>query len=490
MRLAERAARDRSAGGVLTLRVTSTATNKEGAHLLLAAAIILGAGIPATALIALAGPQVVLLLAGGLIVVVAAIFAPGVVLAMLLLVPFYKGAAQPYIPVDITVLLAALNVAQVIPVLRNRRRANRSVIGLALWGTLALLVIAGIIYAPDQQLAMSRATTFLAVLFLPILPAALRVSSERLYLRQFLNTILGLGVLTVVLGLLALSSTERLSVLGADTISVSRAALLVPILGLSLVARGTNRGIQFLMAVLIPMAIIVALASGSRGPLIVAFLIAAAGAAIRVARVRHIDWRLIGTIAALAVACGVVVVVAAPALPTSSLERFTLLWDFVQGGISREGTLASDASTGARLDLFGAALTMFADRPVTGYGMGGFEVISPRILGPAEPNTYPHNAILQLAAEFGLVGLALFVALILIALARPLPQRATSSALRVLFVFFLLNAMVSGDIFDDRMMWGLLVLIFSLEAGRQITAVEPASRDPRVGTLAARPIQG
>ena len=468
--------------------MTSIALKTERAASVRTATIVLGAGIPAAAIIALAGPPAALLLTGGLVVVLATIFAPGVVLALLLLVPFYKGAAQAYVPVDITVLLAVLNLVQLIPVLRDRRRIDRSVIGLVLWGTLPLLLTAGILYAPDQDLAISRAATFVALLFLPALPAAFRVVSEQRYLRQFLFTIFGLGALTVVLGLLALSRTERLLVLGTDTISVSRAAILVPILGLTFVARDAHRWIRLLATALIPLAIIVAIASGSRGPLLVALIMAATGATIRIARVRTIDWKVARTIAALTIGFGVILAVAAPALPSSSIGRFTLLWDFAQGEVLGDRTPGGDASSGARLDLFGAALKMFSDRPIAGYGTGSFEVISRQILGPNQPNAYPHNAVFQFASEFGLVGLFLFLGLITIGLGRPLPPHASSSALRILFVFFLLNAMVSGDIFEDRITWGLLVLMISLDSGRHIAGQRPTSKDPGVCALVPRPL--
>jgi hypothetical protein len=47
-------------------------------------------------------------------------------------------------------------------------------------------------------------------------------------------------------------------------------------------------------------------------------------------------------------------------------------------------------------------------------------------------------------------------------------------ALRALFLFYILNAMVSGDIFTDRETLGLLFLILAIEAPATVAALEPS----------------
>jgi len=62
--------------------------------------------------------------------------------------------------------------------------------------------------------------------------------------------------------------------------------------------------------------------------------------------------------------------------------------------------------------------------------------------------------LLEVAAELGIVGLALSVCLVLTALRRRLPLNAASGTIRAVFLLLLIEAMVSGDIFSDRMTWG------------------------------------
>jgi O-antigen ligase len=436
-------------------------------------AIALVSGVSAAILVVLAGPGLAILVMLGLAALLATAYAPGLVLAALLLVPFYKGAIQPFSPIDITVVLAGLNVVQAIPVFLDRRDHHRSGLGLVLWLALGMLLVGGILYASDQNLALSHVLTFWTLLFLPILPAALRVGADHRYVRQFLWAFFGLGVLTVILGVLDLSKTDRLVILGGNTINASRAALLVPLVGLTFVI--PNRA-PILGAItragtllLIPLAIVVALASGSRGPLLALALLGILAAGRYLLIRGSVDSRAIRRTVVVVVASVLILAIAAPQLPGSSLQRFALFQEFLTGTLSGEPTASGDTSSGARVRLFSAAVRMFEQRPLLGAGPAGYQALSAEFLGPVEADQYPHNALLQFAAEFGLVGVTLFVALVVLGLARRLPPDNVSRALRIAFLFFLLNAMISGDIFADRATWGLLVLVLCLDMPRRAT---------------------
>jgi O-antigen ligase len=407
--------------------------------------------------------------------VVATVFAPGVILAALMLVPFYKGAAQPYSPVDITVVLAALNAVQVVYVLVRRDFGSRSTAGIVLWILLACLLVAGILYAPDQQLAIDRVLQFWALTFIPILPAALRVGADPRYVRQLLWAVFGIGLLTVILGVFALSSSDRLVVLGGNTISAGRAALFVPIIGLAFVLPRAGPVVRVATILLVPVAAVVSVASGSRGPLLMLLLIAGFSIVRGFLAGRAINWGLVRAISIIALISIPVAVLAAPELPGSSLQRFALFGDFVNGALSGEATASGDTSSGARVRLFDGAIRIFLDRPIVGAGPGGFEALSGHYLGPFA-DQYPHNSLLQVAAEFGIVGLGLFAVLVGLGLFRRLPPGVTASSLRLLFAFFLLNSMISGDILADRMTWGLLVILLCLDARTFGTAI-PGERE-------------
>ena len=428
-----------------------------------------GAAATAAVISITAGPVGSLVVVLGAVTLLAAVFVPGVPFAAFVLIPFYKGAVQPYSPIDITILLALVNAIQIVPLVTNSRSRHVSRAGIALWMGLALLVLAGIMYAPDQQLALGRAISYWALLFLPILPAAARVGSNPRHVRHFLWTLMGMGSLMVGLGVAALfargvSDTEPLILLGTSTISVGRAALLVPLLGVVFVLRDARQGLRVIAVVLMPAAIVVALASGSRGPLLFLFVLGLLGLVGYFARPRANRWRRVGLVASVAAVSIIVLSLAAAFVPAQSLQRFVRFGDFVQGALSGNTTASSgDTSAQARLTLFGLAVTMFEERPILGSGTASYEALSPRFLGAGAADQYPHNAILQLAAEFGLLGVALFAGLTLLALFRRLPLGSEWGAVRATFLFFLLNAMVTGDVFEDRLLWGLLMVVLLAE---------------------------
>lgn len=409
-----------------------------------------------------AGPGLAILIALGLTTIAVAVWMPGVVFAAYLLIPFYKGAIQPYLPIDVTVLLAVLNAAQLIPFLRGRLNLMISRSGMLLWVALACLILAGALYAPDQALAVSKVANWDALVFLPML-AAVRVGSNPRHVRQFLWTFFGFGLLVVVLGVAMLSTTQRLTLLGTNTIGVGRAALFVPLVGLTFVLYAGRRSLAAIAVALVPAAIVVELASGSRGPLLVLLGIGFLGSVRYVIRPRSIDWGRTALLAGAVVASAIVVSAVAVDLPGASTDRFLRFGEFVEGSFAGdEGASTVDTSAGSRVALFVLAVDLFEERPILGFGTAGYQALSPRYLPASQAEDYPHNTLLQFAAEFGVVGASLFVFLVALGLWRALPAARTSSAIRALFLFFLLNAMISGDIYTDRPTWGLLMLVLCI----------------------------
>jgi len=128
-----------------------------------------------------------------------------------------------------------------------------------------------------------------------------------------------------------------------------------------------------------------------------------------------------------------------------------------------------DVSALERLSAYGIALQLFLQHPFFGVGAGGF-----RAFYVAE---YPHNIELEFLAEYGLVGTALFIALIvavikLVGRTRLLVRGSLEAEqVRRCFVLILIyasiNAQVSGAITGNGWLWlgagGLLALKASLE---------------------------
>jgi O-antigen ligase len=90
-----------------------------------------------------------------------------------------------------------------------------------------------------------------------------------------------------------------------------------------------------------------------------------------------------------------------------------------------------------RVDAFGAGLRLFAAHPVFGVGFGQFQTASGEYLIDAM-TTYPHNSVIRVLAEQGVVG-ALMAGAVVLALARSLwrsvhPLRLTAIAVLVAYL--------------------------------------------------------
>lgn len=432
-----------------------------------------GAAMIAGAAGTLFGPLPLVVAAGGAALLVAMVRAPGLVLGAYLLIPYYKGAVQPYSPIDLTVVLAVANAAQIVPVLFRRRRPAGFGGRLALWLALGAVVLGGVLYAPDPSLAMNKAVTYWVLVVMPLVPAALRVVSEPGQLALVATAFCAMGAVVSVLGLDLLSPNSRLTVLGMNTIQVARAAMFLPITGILFAIPLQLRWLTILTIALIPISLVVALASGSRGPLLVIAVLGTCGAARYFARMRVGRWRALAAGAGVAVLGVLVVALFSSSLPAASLARFGDLLAFIQG--TGGGT---ETSAAVRVVLFGFAVQLWSSSPLIGVGTGGFLVLSTLALGPAG-DAYPHNAILQVLAENGLVGLVVFGAVMMVGLLRKLPNDSVAATVHALYAFFLLNAMVSGDIFTDRETLGLLLLLLVLP--RTVDAARDAAHGIRQG---------
>ena len=128
----------------------------------------------------------------------------------------------------------------------------------------------------------------------------------------------------------------------------------------------------------------------------------------------------------------------------------------------------TDQNVVVRLELYKNALLTFKDH-IFGIGIGNFRSIGVRY-------NYPHNMILELAAETGLIGLGIFTVMIvksvrgLLQLVRKCKENGSREEDMLIisysisiFIFALLNAQVSGDLKANEYVWFSIVLIYIIE---------------------------
>lgn len=126
-----------------------------------------------------------------------------------------------------------------------------------------------------------------------------------------------------------------------------------------------------------------------------------------------------------------------------------------------------DASSTSRLYLYPAAFDLWAKSPILGGGTGQFGVA---VTGD-DVQAYPHNIIVEVAAETGLLGVLVLIAMIGFAFsngfihlcAQEGLSRIVSRYLLVACCFSLLNAMVSYDINGNKMLFTFMGLLTAIQ---------------------------
>lgn len=192
---------------------------------------------------------------------------------------------------------------------------------------------------------------------------------------------------------------------------------------------------------ILPLVVIFALLSASRGGLTAALLTAALVVSILVRRIR-------------------------PGYAVVSLAAIALLgwsvWsiDQVRYLLERrfDWQLIVESGYGSRDNLWSASIDIFLSSPVFGRGMDSFYAIARESTG----FPYPHNIVLEMANDLGVLGLATLT-LALSALAsclyrdrRSLTTTQLAMVAAAAFTFF--ASMFSGDFFDARLTWVFAVL--------------------------------
>lgn len=135
------------------------------------------------------------------------------------------------------------------------------------------------------------------------------------------------------------------------------------------------------------------------------------------------------------------------------------------------GSYSFKGSGGQRLIFFGAALKGIEQKPIFGWGVGGWAYY----FWHTDAWKYPHNVFLEVAMEQGLVGLAAY--LLLLGLAFQAAYKAFDAPggqfafVLPLLAYVVLLTCSTGDIDDCRFIWFTCALAFV--AGRLIHAEEP-----------------
>jgi O-antigen ligase len=159
----------------------------------------------------------------------------------------------------------------------------------------------------------------------------------------------------------------------------------------------------------------------------------------------------------------------------------------IVGIVGVSGKLRLNTITSGRANLVSGGLELWTERPLQGYGSGSFQVAYREHRENKDvPVSISHTEPVTVLAEQGLIGLALYVSLIVVALwtmgagmwshaAERAPPYAGRGAVLAAFVALLVHTMAYAGFYEDPITWVLLAVGVSLATA---AAREAAVRDP------------
>lgn len=386
-----------------------------------------------------------------------------ILLVLLATVSLVKGALIDQIPVfktlDYTVILACLMVIAIIRILPNsqaRSQVASSQKIIALYAIWVFWMIVCSFYAPVKQLALEKSLRFAvfnSILFFgPIVFIQSRRDSRRMLFIFITVAIIGSIILAGQLyfhltGSASPMNVTRLTVLSSNPIAVAR--ILSISAGMAALTIVMNPRSFWLWGLVLFICVTGAILTGSRGP-VLSFII---GTFIMGMLMGPQVRRKIGSVSVFILAAIVLVFLLAPESLTS---RFRELGSIRELAVGKQGFQAVN-TVQARLEFWDKAIILWtrnASNFFVGIGTAGYPVIF-----PWKGVAYPHNMVLEVLAEFGLLGMGIISLHVWVLLKKASAnfslwirsREEVLWAVGVIIIF--LASMVSGDLNDNRMLW-------------------------------------
>jgi len=263
-----------------------------------------------------------------------------------------------------------------------------------------------------------------------------------------------LGVIVAAAGVITAAEgtvTYRPFAMAGDPIAFSRAVGSSALIGIGLIGARRSTPARYLIWLGGTWLCLAALlASGARGTIlglgigVIGWTLGARGRTTR---------RLLGnTLLLFAAGTAAWVFIAGLGVDTTTMTRILAL---------------GDSNTMQRLQMWQAALARFWDRPLIGWGPGSFGWVT----WGSDERAYPHNIVLEIACELGLVGLAAFVISVsplfgLLHANRLVHCGAEYRILRSLGLFGLTVALFSADLPFNYYVWIPIELCLILQRYR------------------------
>lgn len=363
-----------------------------------------------------------------------------------------------WVPTDLTQLFFILSVCTgIIVFLGEKKRFNKKATMVALTGaSFVLYVLFSLSWSVSHVYAAEKALYFSTLTLWALLACAFIIASDKRRLNRFLNSLL------MIAAWIAIGSTLEYIKGGGDVINAFNSnylalgytigmGLLISIAYVFFSERSRSKKVFLLVVSLFFMFLLFVL--GGRGPLIGVTISLLIPLLYRTKLMLDHKLRIKKYVAFIVMLVIAVVSISiylyTKASPTATLTRILLLFEPGMG-----------TSVSTRTDYYFAAFKLWQFKPVLGHGIGSW----PILIGWPDRYSYPHNLILEIMAELGLVGLILYGFILCCAL-RGFTQFKNNRSMfftiviLMMFINAFMGAMFSGDMNDNRILFALLGLM-------------------------------
>lgn len=320
---------------------------------------------------------------------------------------------------------------------------------------LAGCILGGLFVTQSEGYGLDKAMRFVVLTGWAFFGAGLIVT-DFASLRRFswaLVSIFTVMAIDALVGYPGVGRVNFVTALGSNYIALGRASGLGLLTTLAFLLPTERRPLArvFLWA-MAALQLFAALSAGARGPVLALILSLLVFFALGMRgfpplRADRFAWRL-GIVALFTVV--LVGTIGQKFFPTLTFRTQVFMTEFGDSAIER-------------LYLYQEAIRLWLDSPILGVGTGGFGLATTGI----DERLYPHNIILELGAETGLVGVLIFVIMVWAGFSvgsnglrnRTGFGRTTARYLLAAGCFALVNAMISGDINDNRLLFMSVALL-------------------------------
>lgn len=359
---------------------------------------------------------------------------------------------------DISYIITLLYLISIVILLaQNNLVFNRQVVGFILFlGILLALTIGDVIlgYTSTSNIpyALEKIQT-LGLISIPVVFLAGTIHDREVVI-SFCHLLGWFGILLASFGIIAtqldIVTTDRLAVLGGGPIVFARWAS-VGLIYSALVLK-SNVVIKSTLTVICSLAVLLA---GSKGPLLSLLLVFIYFLVLSVGKNGHVFKRFGVVIVTLGILVGIF-----STLPESPAKR-----RFQQSVSFSEAT--SLASIQSRLRLLHYSAIATREHP-TGVGNAQFSDEMNEMGLLVRADYYPHNLTLELGVEQGLLVAFAFLFFLLVGLRNAFNNRTRTDRflqfIGALFIFYLINAHLSGDLSDARFLFIAMAFLFRADS--------------------------